>query len=271
MKRTAIFYQLFLGSILFVFPFVQETGGAPRYKEGIVTYKSGGVELKGFVVYDENMKEKRPAVLVVPEWWGVNNYVRSRARQLATLGYIAMAADIFGNGKTASDPKEAQALTALFYQNPQLAYQRLEAAINKIKGYKQTDTKNIAAIGYCFGGAVVLNSAKLGAPLKGVVSFHGTLAGVVPRKNLLKAKILVCHGADDKFTPPQEVQKFRHQLDSVGADYVFKIYPDATHAFTNPDATKLGKQFNIPIAYNAEADKNSWSDMKQFLNRLFKK
>ena len=181
-----------------------------------------------------------------------------------------MAVDIFGNGKTASNPSEAQALTNPFYQDPSLAYQRLIAAINKIREYKQTDNRKIAAIGYCFGGAVVLNSAKLGAPLKGVVSFHGTLAGVAPRKDLLKAKILVCHGAADKFTSPEEVQKFRHQLDSVGADYIFKIYPDATHAFTNPDATKLGRQFNIPIAYSAEADKNSWNDMKQFLKGLFK-
>lgn len=245
--------------------------GAPKYKEENVTYRSGDVELKGFVVYDENMKEKRPAVLVVPEWWGVNDFTRSRARQLAALGYIAMAVDIFGKGKTASNPDEAQALTKPFYQNPQLAYKRLEAALTKIKEYRQTDHTSIAAIGYCFGGAVVLNSAKLGAPLKGVVSFHGTLAGVAPQKDLLKAEILVCHGADDKFTPPQEVQKFKHQLDSIGADYIFKTYPNATHAFTNPDATKLGKQFNIPIAYNAEADKNSWNDMKQFLKRLFKK
>lgn len=190
---------------------------------------------------------------------------------MASLGYIAMAIDIFGKGETASNPNEAQALTKPFYQDPQLAYERLGAALHKIREYKQTDNKNIAAIGYCFGGAVVLNSAKLGAPLKGVVSFHGTLAGVAPRKDVLKAKILVCHGADDKFTPPREVQKFRHQLDSVGADYVFKTYPNATHAFTNPDATKLGKQFDIPIAYNAEADKNSWNDMKIFLNGLFKK
>lgn len=271
MKRIAIFYPLFLVSVLIIFPFVKASNAAPKYKEEMVRYKSEGVELKGFVVYDENMKEKRPAILVVHEWWGMNDYVRSRARQFAALGYIAMAVDIFGNGKTASNPNEAQALTGPFYQNPELAYKRLEAALNKIMEYKQTDKKNIAAIGYCFGGAVVLNSAKLGAPLKGVVSFHGTLAGVVPRKDFLKAKILVCHGADDQFTPAQEVQKFRRQLDSVSADYVFKTYPDATHAFTNPDATKLGRQFNIPIAYNAEADKNSWMDMKQFLNRLFKK
>jgi dienelactone hydrolase len=258
-------------TILLLLFYFEESAGSPKYKEETVTYKSDDVELRGFVVYDENMKEKRPAILVVPEWWGVNDYVKSRARQMASLGYIAMAVDIFGKGETASNPNEAQALTKPFYQDPQLAYKRLEAALNKIKEYKQTDNRNIAAIGYCFGGAVVLNSAKLGAPLKGVVSFHGTLAGVVPKKDLMKAKILVCHGANDRFTPPEEVQKFRHQLDSVGADYVFKTYPNATHAFTNPDATKLGKQFDIPIAYNAEADKNSWNDMKIFLNRLFKK
>ncbi len=232
--------RLFLVSFFLVFTLVEESWGATRYKEENIYYKSDGIELKGFMVYDENIKGKRPAVIIVPEWWGLNNYIKSRARQIAALGYIAMAADIYGNGKTASNPTEAQALTVPFYQHPEMAKKRMDAAINKVKQYKQTDDKNIAAIGYCFGGYIVLNSAKSGAPLKGVVCFHSTLVGPAPQKDLLKAKILVCHGADDKFTPPQEVQKFKHQMDSVGADYVFKTYPNATHAFTNPNATKLG-------------------------------
>jgi len=271
MKPIKVLYHGIFVSILLTLAFIERSEGVPRYKEETVIYKFDGVELKGFVVYDENAKGKRPAVLIVPEWWGLNNYIKSRARQVAALGYIAMAVDIFGNGKTASNPKDAQALTEPFYQHPEMGMKRLEAAIKRVKEFKQTDDNNVAAIGYCFGGSIVLNSAKLGAPLKGVVSFHGTLAGVPPQKELLKAKILVCHGADDQFTTPQEVRKFRHQLDSVGADYVFKTYPNATHAFTNPNATKLGKQFNMPIAYNLEADKNSWNDMKQFFIRLFKR
>ena len=240
-------------------------------KEKWVTYTVDGKMYKGYVVYDGNVTGKRPAILVVHEWWGLNDYSEMRARKLAGLGYIAMAVDLFGDGKTAANPTEAQEFTAPYYKDPALGKTMLDAAIQKIREFKETDANNIAAIGYCFGGYVVLNAAKLGADFKGVVSFHGGLGGVPPDKKLLKAKILACHGADDKFVTEKDVESFRHQLDSIGAVYSFKIYPDATHAFTNPDATKLGKEFNIPIAYNAAADKASWSDMKMFFDKLFGK
>jgi dienelactone hydrolase len=240
-------------------------------KEENVSYNADGVTLKGFIAYDQNLKGKRPAVLVVHEWWGLNDYAKMRARKLAELGYIAMAVDIFGDGKVAANPQEAQDLTKPFYQNPTLAKTRLDAAIKKIKEYAQTDPSNVAAIGYCFGGGVVLNSARLGSDLKGVVSFHGGLAGAPANKELLKARILVCNGGADKFISQKDIDAFKHQLDSIGANYSFKDYPNATHAFTNPDATKIGKQFNMPIEYNAEADKNSWNDMKVFFKNLFTK
>jgi dienelactone hydrolase len=243
---------------------------SPAIKEEVVTYMANGVSLKGFLAYDENIKGKRPAILVVPEWWGINDYIKMRVRKLAELGYIAMAADMFGDGKIAPDPKAAQDFTSPFYKDAQLAKTRLDAAMTKIKEYKQTDRNNIAAIGYCFGGYVVLNSAKLGADLKGVVSFHGGLTGVPVNKSLLKAKILVCHGASDKFVSEKDYNLLKHQLDSIGADNTFKIYANATHAFSNPDATRIGKEFNMPIEYNAEADKNSWNDMKIFFGRIFK-
>lgn len=238
-------------------------------KEENVTYSADSTTMNGYVVYGDSIQGKRPAVLVVHEWWGQNDYPRTRAKQLAELGYIAMAVDMYGNGRTAANPDEAMKLAGPFYQNPQLAKTRLDAALNKLKSYPQTDTGNIAAIGYCYGGYVVLNAAKLGADLKGVVSFHGDLSGVAPDKNLLKAKILVCHGDSDSFVPPPVVAKFKKQMDSVGADYTIKTYPNATHAFTNPAATETGKKFNMPISYNAEADKNSWNDMKEFLGRVF--
>lgn len=243
----------------------------PMLKEETVTYQANGVTLKGYLVFDESITGKRPAILVVHEWWGLNDYAKSRARQLAKLGYIALAVDMFGDGKTAANPQQAQEFTSPFYKDPQLSKIRLDAAIKKVKEYKQTDTSNVAAIGYCFGGSVVLNSAKLGADLKGVVSFHGGLAGVPAKKNLLKAKILVCHGGADKFVSQQDINSFTHAMDSIGADYTFKVYANATHAFTNPDATEIGKQFNMPIEYNASADKASWKDMQIFLSGLFKK
>lgn len=249
---------------------MRSKGLTASIKEETVSYTADGVTMKGFVAYDENIKGKRPAVVIVHEWWGLNDYIRMRARKLAELGYIAFAADLYGDGKVAANPTDAQNFTAPFYKNPGLAKTRLEAAIKKMKEYPQTDQANIAAIGYCFGGFVVLNSAKLGTDIKGVVSFHGGLGGAPVDKFLLKARVLVCHGASDKFVSQHDVDLFKHQLDSIGADYTFKIYANATHAFTNPDATKIGKEFNMPIEYNADADRDSWNDMKTFFSRIFK-
>lgn len=238
-------------------------------KEENVVYMADGKVFKGFIAYPDNVKGKLPGILIIHEWWGLNDYTKNRARQLAALGYIAMAADLFGNGKTAANPKEAQTLTTPFYSDPDLAKNRFDAALKELKNTVQTDTGQIAAIGYCFGGYIVLNAAKLGAEVKGVVSFHGGLGGVPARTDLLKAKILVCHGGNDKFVSQEDVARFRQQMDSIGADYTFKVYPGATHAFTNPDATKTGKQFNLPIEYNASADKNSWNDMEAFFSKIF--
>ncbi len=238
-------------------------------KEDPVTYTVDTLTLQGYITYNQNSDVLRPAVLVVPEWWGVNDYTRSRARQLASLGYIAMAVDMYGQGKIAADPAMAQAMAAPFYKNPQLTRTYLDAALAKLKTYKQADSSNVAAIGYCFGGYVVLNAAKLGAPLKGVVSFHGSLGGVPPAKDLLKARILVCHGGADNFVPDAEVNAFRKSMDSVGADYTFKVYPNATHAFTNPGATKTGEKFKMPVQYNPAADSASWNDMKAFFATIF--
>lgn len=248
----------------------QKDSATVAIKEDSVSYTLDGQTYKGYVVYDSANKDKRPGVLVVHEWWGLNDYSRSRARQLAELGYIAMAVDMFGDGKQGVDPAAAQALATPYYKDPTLSKTRLDAALNKFKSYPQLDTANVAAIGYCFGGFVVLNAAKLGADLKGVVSFHGNLSGVPVNKQLLKAKILVCHGEADEFVN-KEVEPFKKAMDSAGVDYTFKSYPNATHAFTNPAATENGKKFNMPIEYNAAADTTSWNDMKAFFNKIFTK
>lgn len=250
-------------------PATDTSSAAPKIKEENVSYTAGGRTMNSFVAYDGSTDKKRPAVLVVPEWWGLNDYVKGRARQLAGLGYIAIAVDFYGNGKVAATPDSAQAWAMPFYKDPQLAKTTFDAALDKVKSYPQTDTSRIAAIGYCFGGTQVLNVAKLGENLKGVVSFHGGLAGVTPNKDLLKAKVLVCHGEADQFVKPAEVATFKKQMDSIGADYTLKTYPGATHAFTNPDATENGKKFKMPIAYNAAADSASWNEMKAFFGRIF--
>lgn len=243
----------------------------PMLKEENITYTADGVSMNGFVVFDESMEGARPAVLVVPEWWGLNEYGMMRARELAKLGYIAMAIDMYGNGKKAETPDSAGAFATPFYQNPQMAKTRIEAAIAKIKSYTQTDGANVAAVGYCFGGAMVLNTARMGIDLKAVVSFHGNLVGTPLNKDLLKSQVLVCHGAADPFVPAEEVAKFKQEMDSAGVVYTFKAYPDAVHAFTNPNATAMGEKFKIPIKYNAAADTASWKDMKEFLSGVFKK
>ena len=225
--------------------------------------------MNGYVAYDANKTGKLPVVLVVHEWWGLNDYPRMRAKRLAELGYFAMAVDIYGNGKTVDNPTDAQTLAMPFYANPQMAYQRLMAGAEKAKSFAQADSSQVAAIGYCFGGGLVLNAARLGANMKGVVSFHGSLIGTPARKDLLKAGILVCHGAADPFVPNADVEAFKKSMDSINANYTFNAYPGALHAFTNPNATEMGKRFNLPIAYDAAADSASWNDMKSFFGKIF--
>lgn len=243
----------------------------PAIVEENITYTGDSITMNGFVAYDSNNKGKRPAVLIVHEWWGLNDYVKRRARQLAELGYIAMAMDMYGNGKTADNPDSAGKYSGYFYQHVDAAKNRFEAALAKLRSYNQTDGSKVAAIGYCFGGAIVLSAAKLGSDVSGVVSFHGGGLNAVPaNKDLLKAKVLVCHGGDDQFVPQPEVDQFKKSMDSIGAAYTLKVYPGGKHAFTNPDATAIGTKFKIPIAYNAAADSASWKDMNDFFSTIFK-
>jgi len=241
-----------------------------KLKEENVEYKIDTLNMKSYVVYDENIEGKRPAVLVVHEWWGLNDYVKRRARMLAEMGYIAMAVDMYGNGRMGNDPGAAQALAMPFYMHPDMAKKHFDAALDEFKKNPNVDQSKIAGIGYCFGGGVLLNLARMGEPLKGVVSFHGSLIGTPADKDLTKAEILVCHGEADSFVPKTDVDKFKKQMDSIGKAYTFKSYPGATHAFTNPDATETGKKFKMPIEYNAAADTASWNDMKDFFGRIFK-
>jgi len=235
-----------------------------------IAYQSDSAHFNGYIAWDSALTGKRPVVFIVHEWWGLNDYVKGRARQLAELGYLAFAVDFYGDGKMGNNPDEAGKLATPFYTNPELAKSRFEAALHAIRSNPMADTSKMAAIGYCFGGSMVLNIAKMDEPLIGVVSFHGGLAGVQADKSKLKAKVLVCHGADDKFVSAEEVARFRKEMDSINADYLFKSYPGATHAFSNPDATLNGQRFNIPIAYNAAADTASWKEMKEFFERIFK-
>jgi len=241
----------------------------PKIKEEAVTYTIDTLNMNNYVVYDENIEGKRPAVLVIHEWWGLNDYAKRRARDLAGLGYIAMAVDMYGNGRMGNDPGAAQNLAMPYYQNPAMAKKVFDRALEEFKKNPNVDQTKIAGIGYCFGGGMLLNLARMGEPLNGVVSFHGSLLGTPADKNLTKAEILVCHGEKDDFVNA-EVAPFKKQMDSIGKTYTFITYPNATHSFTNPDATEMGKKFKMPIEYNAAADSASWNDMKVFFGKIFR-
>jgi len=235
-----------------------------------VEYSSKGVVMKGYFAYDKNIRGKRPGVLVVHEWWGLNDYARKRARMLAELGYAALAVDMYGEGKQAAHPDDAGKFSSELMKNFGTAKDRFLAAMEFLKAQPVTDPGKIAAIGYCFGGGVVLNLARQGIDLKGLASFHGSLAAVVPaERGSLKAKVLVLHGANDKFITKEQIKAFKDEMKNAGADFRFIAYPGALHSFTNPEADEYGKKFNIPVAYNSAADKKSWKEMKNFLKQIF--
>ena len=258
--------------IALILTWVGVSNSEPKIVEKTVEYTVQGVTMKGYLAYNESIKGRRPGVLVVPEWWGVNAYVHRRARMLAELGYTALAVDIYGNGKEVMTLDEAGKLSSEVMKNLDVAKARFVAAMDFLKEQTTVDPARIAAIGYCFGGGVVLNMARQGVNLKGVVSFHGSLKAVEPAKpGSIKAKILVLTGGEDGFVPPDQVEAFKREMGAAGADFRVISYAGAKHSFTNPDADALGTKFNIPIAYNAEADKKSWDEMKIFLETTLKK
>jgi len=243
-----------------------------RIEGKTVEYSAQGVVMKGYLAYAENIKEKRPGVLVVHEWWGLNDYARKRARMLAELGYTALAVDMYGDGKQATHPDDAGKFSSELMKNFDVAQARFTAAMDFLKRQPTVDPARISAIGYCFGGGVVLNMARQGVDLRGVASFHGALMAVKPAQpGMVRAKILVLTGADDKFVPPEQVEAFEKEMKAAGADFQIISYPGAVHSFTNPEADEWGKKFNLPLAYNADADKKSWLEMRKFLDKLFKK
>ncbi len=237
-----------------------------------VEYKAGDTVLKGYLAYDDALKGKRPGVIVVHEWWGHNEYARNRARMLAERGYTALALDMYGDGHQAHHPDEAGKLSGEVRKNLTLAKQRFDAAQRVLKKHPTVNGRKIAAIGYCSGGSTVIEMARAGRNLKGVVSFHGNLTTEHPAKaGKVKARVLVLTGADDPFVPAAQVEAFKKEMDAAKANYRVVAYPGAKHSFTNPDADQYGRKFNIPLAYNAEADQKSWTEMQAFFKEIFAK
>lgn len=236
-----------------------------------IDYSAGdGTILKGYLATDPEVKGKRPGILVVHEWWGLNNYARKRADMLAALGYTALAVDMYGGGKTAIHPDNAGKFASAVSKDLPLAKKRFMAGLELLRKQPSVDPTKIAAIGYCFGGGIVLAMARAGVDIDGVVSFHGSLGtGAPAQPGKIKARILVLNGADDPFTTPAQLAAFKKEMDAAGANYKIINYPGAKHSFTNPDADAYGKKFNLPLAYNARADQESWQAMQEFFKAIF--
>jgi dienelactone hydrolase len=236
-----------------------------------VTYGDRDMPLKGYLAFDDGAADMRPGVLVVHEWWGLNDYARKRARMLAELGYIALAVDMYGGGKTAGHPDDAGKFSGELRRNMPLAEERFLAALNFLRQQPKVEVEKIAAIGYCFGGGVVLEMARAGLDLDGVASFHGSLETANPATpGKVKAKVLVLNGANDPFVTPEQIAAFKQEMEAAGVDYRFVNYPGARHSFTNPEADAFGKKFNLPLAYDQEADRKSWQAMQDFFTEIFK-
>jgi dienelactone hydrolase len=235
-----------------------------------VRYSVGDTRLNGYVAYPRNASGKVPGVLVVHEWWGHNDYVRKRAEMLAELGYAAFALDMYGDGKVTGHPKEANAFMMEVVNNAEAARARFEKALELLKSTPVVDQEKIAAIGYCFGGAVVLSMARMGMDLDGVVSYHGSLQGLAPiNEGEVDARFMVFNGAADPFISEEAKQNFKVEMDSANLQYEFIDYPGALHGFTNPGADEKGEAYGLPLKYDAAADQDSWQKTQTFFQEIF--
>ena len=257
--------------ILFSFAALLTLGVSPviaAVQTKTVEYQDGDVALQGLLAWDDAVKGKRPGVLVVHEWWGLNDYAKTRAKQLAAEGYVAFALDMYGKGKLAEHPQEAGKMAGAVRENIDHWRKRAKAGLKILNSTPQVDPSKLAAIGYCFGGSTVLQLALAGEPLQGVVSFHGALpTPTADACGKIKCKVLVCHGAADGFISSETIEKFRSAMDEGKADWQMVSYGGARHSFTNPGADKRGID---GLKYDANAERRSWAHMQMFFGELFK-
>ncbi|WP_132319524.1 dienelactone hydrolase family protein [Pseudobacteriovorax antillogorgiicola] len=228
-----------------------------------------GKKLIGYLAHPKNVSDA-PVVLVVHEWWGQTDYPRKRAEMLAKLGYVAMAVDMYGDRTVAEHPKDAQKFMMATMKNMAGAEKKFKMAMDYAKKLDKTSSEKMAAIGYCFGGGVVLHAARQGFDLDAVASFHGSLATQTPaKKGVIKAKVAVFNGAADPMVKDEDIKNLKAEMEKADATLKFVNYPGAKHGFTNPEATKKGKAFDLPLAYQEEADKKSWEQLQTFLKKAF--
>jgi dienelactone hydrolase len=238
-----------------------------------IEYSADGINMKGYLAWDSGVTGQRPGVLVVHEWWGCTSYVRKRADMLAELGYTAMAVDLYGDGKTAEHPQDAQKFMTAVLDNLAGGRKRFNAALDQLKAHPSVNPGKTAAIGYCFGGGVVLHMARYGADLGAVASFHGSLPlAIAPEAagTKIRARVVAYNGEDDTFVPAEAIAAFKQEMEQAGADYQFINYPAAVHGFSNPAATANGEKFKLPLQYNALADQSSWAHMRLLFESVFR-
>jgi dienelactone hydrolase len=229
-----------------------------------ISFYDQGMTYTADLYLPAKMDALTPMVVVVPEWWGKTDHTKSRGKKLASEGYAALVVDMYGNEKVVDTPPEAQALATPFYEDPKKGVDKLNQYLKALEESQAISPAKIYAIGFCFGGTQVLNWARSGKELAGVASFHGGLTSSM-KADAIPSKILVLHGGADPLVPPKDVAAFKEEMKKVKANYKFVIYTGALHAFTNPKATEIGKEFNIPVAYDAKADEASWEELKVFL------
>ena len=240
---------------------------AAAIKHEVLIYEYGGQTFRGNLVYDDALQGKRPGVLVVPEWMGLVPLTRQKAEEVAKLGYVALAVDMYGEGRTAKDAQEAAQLAGALRQNRPLMRARAQAALEALRRQARVDGDRLAAMGYCFGGGVALELARSGAPLRGTVSFHGNLDTPNPADaRNIKGQVLVLHGADDPLVPAEQAAAFQSEMRNAKVDWQMNSYGGAVHSFTNPQA---GSDPSKGVAYNEKADKRSWEALTSFLKRIF--
>jgi dienelactone hydrolase len=226
--------------------------------------------MNGYLSYDDALSGPRPGVMIIHEWWGLNDYLRQRADQLATLGYSAFALDMYGDGATASTPDEAGSMMTAVLEDMETGTARLKAAHQAFASHATTDANRLAAIGYCFGGAMVLHMARIGLALQAVVSFHGSLGSFhTPAVGEVKAEVLVCHGAADEFIPEDDITNLHLEMKAAQANYNFVAYEGALHGFTSREADANGQKYGLPLAYDESADQQSWQAMRDLFDRVF--
>jgi len=235
-----------------------------------VDYSDGKTSLKGYLAYDDAIKERRPGLLVVHEWWGLTRHARELAKELAAKGYTALAVDMYG--QVASDPKAAGELMKGVMSSPEVMRSRFEAAKKVLASHPTVEPKRIGAIGFSMGGRVVLSMARMGDDLAGVTSVYGNLETTQPAKaGVTRARVLVINAAGDPFVKPESIPAFKSEMDAARVDYRFVEYPGVKHGFSNPDATENGRKFDMPIAYDEKADRESKAEMLRFFGEVFGK